>query len=124
MNHPVKFKEKGFSLIEVLLALAIIAIAFTALLRGTNQQIKNSEYIQKKLVAHWVAMQAINAIQLGLITTTKQESTHVTTFLNRKCYWRSYTENTPIETMQKIMISVSFSPEGPFVQELIGFRKT
>ena len=113
----------GFTLIEVLLALAIIAIALTAILKATAQNIENTQRLKEKTISHWVAMQGISMIQLGLIQVDQtQESTQTTTLLNQKWYWRVKITSTPIETMQQLTISLSQKQEGPFYEELVGYR--
>ncbi|HAT1774065.1 type II secretion system protein GspI [Legionella pneumophila] len=113
----------GFTLIEVLLALTVIAIALTALLKAIAQNIDNTHRIKEKTISHWVAMQGIAMIQLNLLRTSQsQESTQATTMLGQKWYWRAKISPTPIKRMQQITISVSSKQAGPFREELIAFR--
>ncbi|HAT1941786.1 GspI family T2SS minor pseudopilin variant LspI [Legionella pneumophila] len=113
----------GFTLIEVLLALTVIAIALTALLKATAQNIDNTHRIKEKTISHWVAMQGIAMIQLNLLRTSQsQESTQATTILGQKWYWRAKISPTPIKRLQQITISVSSKQAGPFREELIAFR--
>ncbi|AMQ27648.1 TPA: GspI family T2SS minor pseudopilin variant LspI [Legionella pneumophila] len=113
----------GFTLIEVLLALTVIAIALTALLKATAQNIDNTHRIKEKTISHWVAMQGVAMIQLNLLRTSQsQESTQATTMLGQKWYWRAKISQTPIKRMQQITISVSSKQAGPFREELIAFR--
>lgn len=116
-------RTSGFTLIEVLLALAIIAIALTALLKATAQNIENTHRIKEKTISHWVAMQGVAMIQLNLLTLNQsQESTQATTMLDQQWYWRAKISSTPLKKMQKITISVSSKQTGPFREELIAFR--
>lgn len=116
-------RTSGFTLIEVLLALAIIAIALTALLKATAQNIENTHRIKEKTISHWIAMQGVSMIQLNLITVNQsQESTQATTMLDQQWYWRAKISSTPLKKMQKITISVSSKQTGPFREELIAFR--
>ncbi|HAT2148512.1 GspI family T2SS minor pseudopilin variant LspI [Legionella pneumophila] len=113
----------GFTLIEVLLALTVIAIALTALLKATAQNIDNTHRIKEKTISHWVAMQGIAMIQLNLLRTSQsQESTQATTMLGQKWYWRAKISPTPIKRMQQITISISSKQAGPYREELIAFR--
>ncbi|CCD05387.1 TPA: GspI family T2SS minor pseudopilin variant LspI [Legionella pneumophila] len=113
----------GFTLIEVLLALTVIAIALTALLKATAQNIDNTHRIKEKTISHWVAMQGVAMIQLNLLRTSQsQESTQATTMLGQKWYWRAKISPTPIKRMQQITISVSSKQAGPFREELSAFR--
>lgn len=114
---------RGFTLIEVLLALAVIAIALTSLLKATSQDIAHTERIKEKSISHWVAMQGVAAIQLGLVSVpSNQEITEVTTFLGQRWYWRAKITTTPIKNTQQINITVSDKPTGPFADPLIAFR--
>lgn len=118
-----KKNASGFTLIEVLLALAIIAIALTAILKITAQNIATTARIKEKTISHWVAMQGVNMIQLGLVQVTlSQEATQATTLLNQKWYWRAKVNKTPIKQIEQITISVSPIQSGPFREELTAFR--
>ena len=119
----MKIRNKGFTLIEVLLALAVIAIALTALLKATSQNVANTARIKEKLISHWVAMQGVTTIQLGLLPMNlNQEVTEVTTMLGQRWYWRAKITETTIQNTQKITITVSNKPAGPFTDPLIAFR--
>lgn len=116
-------KQKGFTLIEVLLALAVIAIALTALLKATAQDIAHTERVKEKSISHWVAMQGVTAIQLGLVSIpTNQEITEVTSILGQRWYWRAKITATPVKAIQQINITVSDKAAGPFEDPLIAFR--
>jgi general secretion pathway protein I len=116
-------KTNGFTLIEVLLALAIIAIALTALLKATSQDVENTSRIKEKTISHWIAEQGVNMIQLGLLQPNQsQESTQATIMLGEKWFWRAAVQSTPIKRLQKIVISVSQNQSGPFREALIAFR--
>ena len=117
--------HQGFTLIEVLLALAIIAISLTALLKASSEDISITERIKNKSISHWVAMQGVAAILLGLIKANpNQETTEVTTLLGQKWYWRIKLSATPIKQVQQIQITVSHEQDGPFLDPLIAFRYT
>ena len=62
-------RATGFTLIEVLIAVAILAIALMAVIRVTGVAIKNSEYLKQKTIAHWVAMDVMARAEVGLIAT-------------------------------------------------------
>jgi len=110
-------------LVEVLLALAVIAIALTALLKATAQNIDNTHRIKQKTISHLVAMQGVSMIQLNLIQINQsQESTQATRMLGEKWFWRAKVSNTDIKKVQSIAISVSSKQNGPFSVELTAFR--
>ncbi|KTD36233.1 type II secretory pathway protein LspI [Legionella nautarum] len=114
-------KQKGFTLIEVLLALSVIAIALTALFKATAQNVSQTQRIKEKTIGHWVAMQGVTMVQLGLLQLTNQEMTKVTTMLGQRWYWRVKMNPTAIKSMQQITITVSRNQAGPFRDPLIAF---
>ena len=116
-------KCKGFTLIEVLLALAIIAIALTALLKASAQNVASTARIKDKTISHWVAMQGITMAQLGLLQLKpNQELTQVTTMYGQRWYWRVKLNATAISSVQRITVTVSKNQAGPFGYPLFAFR--
>lgn len=117
-----KKSQQGFTLIEVLLALAVIGIALTALLKATSQNIANTHRIKEKMVSYWIAQQGINMIQLGLLTVNpNQDISQVTTLFGQQWYWRAKVTSTPIKSMQQITITLSKNQAGPFKDPLVAF---
>jgi len=58
-------KSLGFTLIEVLIALFIIAIALAAVIRATNNGIRTAIHVRDTMAAHWVGLNVISELQIG-----------------------------------------------------------
>jgi general secretion pathway protein I len=119
-----KMREcKGFTLIEVLLALAIIAISLTALLKATAENVAITTRIKEKMISHWIEMQGMTAVQAGLVTLDRtQDTTQVTQIFHQQWYWRIKVLPTTIPNVQQIQITTSKKHSGPYANPLIGFR--
>ena len=116
-------KHKGFTLIEVLIALTILAIALVALLQSMTMSVQISHRLDEKREKHWVAMQALSNIQLHVIPLKQGETISSTThLLGQTWYWRAQSKLTFIKTMDEITITVSPNKTGPFTDALLGFR--
>jgi len=101
--------SNGFTLIEVLIALAIISISLTAIIKATSQNIKDTVYLQDKMVANWVALQVINEARVNLIKLSPQvESTNKEIEALGKT-WTSETTliDTPNPKIKEIVVTVS-----------------
>lgn len=119
---PPSFALGGFTLIEVMLALVIISIGLTALMISMIYSTTNTQRIKEKTISHWVALQAVSMVQLGLLSITPhQETTQLTKMLGQRWYWRATTAPTPIPFMQEITILVSKNQTGPFTYALTAF---
>lgn len=57
-------RNKGFTLLEVLVATAIFAIAAIGLLNAQNTQIRTDQHLDEKTFAHWVALNHLAELQL------------------------------------------------------------
>ena len=120
----MRSQSKGFTLIEVLLALSIIAIALTALIKATAQTVTSTSRVKDKTISHWVAMQGVTMIQLGLLNVSaNQEISEATNMLGQRWYWRAKLTPTAINHIQQINITVSKHQAGPFGDLLIAFRR-
>lgn len=113
MIRPLR---QGFTLIEVLLALAIISIALTAVLKASSQNVINTQHLKDRSIAHLIAMQAAQSIQLGLYEVpSARGTTKSQTMFGKRWYWHAKTlaKKTPFAEM--IEIRVGQKPSGPFM---------
>lgn len=63
----MKHKNAAFTLIEVLVALLIIAIALAAAVRSVNESVRVTTHVRNVVAAHWVGLNVLSQIQTGLI---------------------------------------------------------
>lgn len=114
---------KGFTLIEVLLALTILAIGLTGLLKANALNIHYASRLKEKTFAHLIAMSAIADIQTNALKIpVGRESIHSSQLLGTTWYWRASVSQTSLPALQKIMVSVSTKKTGPYTNQLIGYR--
>lgn len=100
--------DKGLTLIEVLIALAIIAIAMMAVIQTVTQNIRSTTYLQNKTIALWVAQQALNEVKAGLRKSTSGQENlkYQTTMFNQTWYWHLLQEATPNPHIAQIEVRV------------------
>lgn len=67
MAVPVRLpdEDSGFSLIEALVALAVLAIATVGLIRAVETHIDSTRAMERRAAAMWVAENRLAEIQLG-----------------------------------------------------------
>lgn len=65
-NSPgARRRSAGFTLIEILVALAVIAIGTVAVAAAVSGNVGNAAYIQDRTLAHWVAMNKVAELQVA-----------------------------------------------------------
>lgn len=57
-------KSSGFTLIEVMIALAIFAIVSTTLIKNATQTVSQSRVIQERTMAQWIAESEMQTLRL------------------------------------------------------------
>ena len=88
-------KNAGLTLIEVLIALAIISIALTAIIKATAQNIRSTSYLQEKTIAMWVGQQVINEARVNLLVLSGDDKVQQqTAMLGQEWYWQASKKNT------------------------------
>jgi general secretion pathway protein I len=108
VRSPVNCYRKiaGLTLIEVLIALAIIAIALTAVIKATSQTIRGTTHLQTKTIAMWVGQNVLNEARLNLLPLSTTPTSQSTLMLNQTWYWQATKESTPNKRIKKISVRV------------------
>ncbi len=122
-KSPIKFyykkKSCGLTLIEVLIALAIISIALTAIIKTTVENIRATRYLQDKMLATWVGQQVINEARVDLINLANENVEQATNFLGRNWYWQANEINTANLHIKKITVKVFATEDNKATQHFL-----
>ncbi len=80
-------KAGGFTLLEVMVALAVLAISLGALTKGVSVYLDNAAYLQDRTFATWVAENRATELQI-LQSWPKPDTTKGTSQMaGREWYW-------------------------------------
>jgi general secretion pathway protein I len=102
----MKSIQYGFTLIEIMIALAVIAIALGAIFNTVGSSVSQAAYIQDKTLGHWVAQNTVSELLLTENWRDPQEKTGITQMSNRQWYWKMKIIQTPNENIRRIEITV------------------
>lgn len=107
----------GFTLLEVLVAVAIVALGLSGILSTINGMVGSSIYLKHKTLANWVAQNHITELRLQPEWPDIGKSTDDAEMAGQD--WHIMTEviATPVEKLRRIDVSVSFkdSQDSPLV---------
>jgi general secretion pathway protein I len=114
-------RQRGFTLFEVLVALAIMAIALAALLRATGLAADNSEGLRLKMLATWEAQN-----QLALMVARREWPAQGTAAGEVKqggvlLRWERDVIETPDPSLRRVLMWVKRGDNPYVLAELNGF---
>ncbi len=88
-------KARGFTLIEVLVALAIVAIALGAGIKAAGSNVSNAAYLRDRTFAHWVAMNKLAEMETMKKFPAAGETERGTTLMaGHEWHWKVITKVT------------------------------
>jgi general secretion pathway protein I len=110
----------GFSLLEVLVALAVLALAMSALIRTTALQGDGLADARARTYAQWVAANVIAQARLSGAASTDGVSNGEMAMGRTHWRWRMAVVPTPIAGIRRLDVSVA-TARGRHVLALTGF---
>lgn len=118
----VSVVRKGFTLIEVMLAMAVFAIAGVALLGAAQNNFANMSLLEQKTIANWVAANQLTAATLDNTWPPKNNRKGDVEMAGTTWFWQQKVERTQDSSLRQITIEVrkSQDQEKP-ITELVTF---
>ena len=99
-------RGRGFTLIEVLVALAIVTIGMAAVLGALTSSANTSAYMRDKTFAQWVALNRIATLRLSGQQPPTGKSDGDIEFAGRKWHWKQEVVTTEVPGVERIDVSV------------------
>lgn len=101
MRRPDR-SQRGFTLVEVLIALAIVALGLGALFTTVNQTVRTSSYLRDRTLAQWVAMNRVVEARLAGQKPANTKMTGTVKFAGQDWRWELETINTPVQGIYRL----------------------
>lgn len=115
-------RQRGYTLLEVLVALAILAVTMAAVSRTANSSIQHVDALRSRVIADWVAQNRLALHQargdwlpIGLVNGEEAQA-------GASYPWQEEVIATPNPTMHRIVVRVySPSDKSHILRELSGY---
>ena len=97
---------RGFTLFEILIALAVLAIALGAITKMASSQSLNTAHLLDKSFAHWLAMNKISELQLTAEWPAKGKKEGDEEMGPRSWHWVRSISETPDNRVRQVDIAI------------------
>jgi len=116
-------KQTGFTLLEVLIALVILALAFTASFLALSSSARHLLSLQDKTAAQWVGLNVISRAQLGIMQVPQGSGSTTGTdkMFNKDWSWQLSVSPTPDTNTSRIDVTVGKGNNQSGVTSLTGY---
>lgn len=107
-------RARGFTLVEVMVALAVVAIALPALLTSLYGQVDDTAYLRDKTLAHMVAANKLAEMRLVIASTrnlSAGKDNGIASMVDRDWYWWVETKPTAADRFFRVEISVALEED-------------
>lgn len=119
-NSPRADVQRGFTLLEVLVALAVVAIALGAMIRLMGDSAGAVDRLEQRLFGHWVAMNQLAEVEATQEWLDLGEKSGKEVMAGRTWRWQRTVKKTGDDRIRWVEVSVSTADERP-VAVLVGF---
>lgn len=100
-------RMRGFTLVEVLVAVAVLAIAMAAVISAMARQADNAGYLKQKTIALWVAHNRLAELQLENTAPEKGRSDGKVEMSGVEWKWQVEIKPTEDDRLHRVDITVS-----------------
>lgn len=100
-------RSAGFTLIEVLVAVAVLALAMGAVLLSTSRYADNAIYLRDKTFASWVAHNILNEWQIQQQWPKPGKQEGESEMAGRNWYWTADVNKTPDPQIRRVDLTIA-----------------
>jgi general secretion pathway protein I len=118
---------RGFTLVEVLVALMVVAIGLAALMVAVSGTARSSAYLRDKTLAQWIALNRLTQVRLNMTKFGQNTDKGEIVFAGRTWHYDTRYFDTSIATMKRVDVRVyegNAKAKGNPLAETTGFLGT
>lgn len=123
MTKEMRAGNSGFTLLEVLVALAVMSFALTALWKVLSQGVAVADALPDRVLARWVAQNRLVLRQAERHWPEPQVYTGREVLAGKTWYWEELVGITSEPRLRRITVNVGAAPDALTLISLEGFLR-
>jgi general secretion pathway protein I len=96
----------GFTLVEVLVALMVVAMGLAALMVAVSGTARTTGYLRDKTLAQWIGLNRLSEVRLNMTKFGQNTDTGELTFAGRTWHYDTRYFDTSIASMKRVVVRV------------------
>ncbi len=113
--------QQAFTLLEVMVALAVVAITMGAIIESGSAASRNALYLQEKTLASWIAQNQISWYRAQKQWTSKNNKKGITDMANFEWEWKMTIQKTDEPSLRRLDVDVYKRGEDEIIASATGF---
>ncbi len=116
-------KQTGFLLVEILVALVILAIPLAAITRAVSQAIDTTAALRDRSIAMWVAQDRLTMHRIERDWPSLKTTTGTSEMADRSWRWQEKVISTSIVQLRRVEIEIRDENGPDVLAKLVGFLR-
>lgn len=116
-------KQTGFLLVEILVALVILAIPLAAITRAVSQAIDTTAALRDRNIAMWVAQDRLTMHRIERDWPSLKTTTGTSEMADRSWRWQEKVISTSVVQLRRVEIEIRDENGPDVLAKLVGFLR-
>ncbi len=113
--------KRGFTLLEVLVALMVISISLVAIAGEMISMLNAANTMQERTYASWIGHNKVTEMRLANAVPEVSTSSGELDYANREWAWRAVVSETGVDNLFRVDVTISYPGGDPIMRPITGF---
>ena len=114
-------RVRGFTLLEVLIALMVLAVSLAAIAGEMIQMLNTAASMRDRTYASWIGHNKITELRLANVVPEVSTSSGEIHYANQDWAWRAVVSETGVPNLFRVDVTSAFPGEDPLMRPVTGF---